>query len=404
MYRKSFYFLATSQAINLISNSMMRFAISLFVLDLTGSAAAFATMLAISFAPMIICTPVGGAVADIFPKKFLLIFYDSVTACVILLLWATIFFEFYSMAVITAMLLLLTIVSSGYNPMVNASLPAMLEADWLVKANGIVQGISAFSMLAGPMFAGLLFAAIGIENLLLLCVILAFFSIVIDFFTFIPHKADKRTDSMIRRIFSDLKTGFLYVSRENRNLFDLAVIFAAALFFFQAVMTVTFPYVIRVSLGMSEELFGFSNTAVGASSLLASLMAGRLKKILEIKSLPKFMFIMAVLLIFVVVSVLEINTYVAYISITVGKMSIMFLFTLINITVLSHVQRAVPADMVGKTIAIISALANMAVPAGQMVLGRLITPLDGLGLHFVLYVMISVFTLFLAGVSRKKVS
>ena len=58
VWNKNFTLLVIGQIISLFGNAMLRFSLSLYVLDTTGSASAFATILAISMIPTILLSPV----------------------------------------------------------------------------------------------------------------------------------------------------------------------------------------------------------------------------------------------------------------------------------------------------------------------------------------------------------
>ena len=64
VWNKNFTLLVIGHIISLFGNAMLRFSLSLYVLDTTGSASAFATILAISMIPTILLSPVGGVLAD----------------------------------------------------------------------------------------------------------------------------------------------------------------------------------------------------------------------------------------------------------------------------------------------------------------------------------------------------
>lgn len=73
------------QIISIFGNSILRFAISLYVLDLTGSASIFAGILAISMLPPILLSPIGGMVSDRLSRKYIMVILDFATALLILL-------------------------------------------------------------------------------------------------------------------------------------------------------------------------------------------------------------------------------------------------------------------------------------------------------------------------------
>ena len=396
----SFYLLVISQAISLIGGAVLRFAISLHVLDLTGSAEIFATMVAVSFLPLVIFTPLGGAVADRFSKKMLLVVSDSANTLLIALLAVMLFGGSQSILLLGAAITLLTLISTCYHPTVTASLPAILPADELVKANGIVQGIKAISGLAGPILAGFLFGAIGVNSLVGLTAILFLFSALINIFIKIPYSPRKMEGGMFKAIMGDMKEGFVYVAKENTLLLKVALIFAVVVFFFQAMLSVTFPYMIRITFGMSEEFFGLANAAIGASMLIASLVSGKLKKYMEMQNLPYFVAIVGIASVPIAISALiPPSGLMPFLLLTTGFVMSMFVLTLTNILVMTYAQIHVPAHMVGKAIAIVITIANVAVPVGQLAMGLLIENLADT--QFALYLSIAALT-FLLGLASKK--
>lgn len=60
----SFQLLLLGQACSLLGNLTLKFALSMYVLDLSGSAAAFAGLLSAAMLPTILLSPLGGILAD----------------------------------------------------------------------------------------------------------------------------------------------------------------------------------------------------------------------------------------------------------------------------------------------------------------------------------------------------
>lgn len=397
----SFYLLALSQGIGLIGGATLRFAISLHVLDITGSAEIFATMIAVSFIPFVLLMPIGGAIADRLPKKALLVVCDSASAATVAALAIMFFGGGQSIVLMGAAITLLTILSTLYFPTVTASLPTILDKDALVKANGVVQGIKAVSALLSPMLAGVLFSEIGVTNLVAICAVLFLFSSIINVFIKIPHKKLLADKGLVSSIASDLKEGFLHMSRVNKMLLKTAFIFTAIMFFHQSMLTIAFPYMIRVGLDKSEMFFGIGNAAVGLAILTASIMAGRLKKYMRLDNMGNL--IMAIGLSTILVSIAAMpmagNTMLPFVLLTTGFSLTMGSFTFVNIMIMTHVQSNVPAHLIGKVVAIVISIANASAPIGQYLLGLLI---DGLaGYQFVLYGAIAAITVALGLLSKK---
>jgi len=401
MNKLSFYLLVISQGIGLIGGEVLYFAISLYVLDLTGSAEIFAAMVAISFLPRIIFTPIGGAIADRFSKKMILVICDSTNTVLVCVLAVLLFGGSESVLLLGASVTLMTLISTFYHPTVTASLPAVLSADELVKANGLVQGIKAVSRLLGPIMAGFLFAAIGVNSLVALCAVFFLFSAIINIFIKIPYNAQERAGRLLGTIIGDIKEGFVYITKGNPILFRIAVLFTVFLLFYQSMLSIAFPYMIRITFAMGEEAFGFANAAIGIAVLTGSIVSGKIKKYLEIRHLPYYFVAVGVVTVPIAISLMlpPVSIFPPLIMIA-SFMLIMFVFALIQILVMAYTQIHVPEQMIGKTIAIILSIANLTAPVGLFALGWLLENM--IGVQFIVYLAVALFTLLL-GMAAKRV-
>lgn len=74
MKNKNFIIMVISQIISLFGNAIQRFCMSLYILDLTGSAAVFARILAISTIPYVLFAPIAGLIADTVNRKKIMVF------------------------------------------------------------------------------------------------------------------------------------------------------------------------------------------------------------------------------------------------------------------------------------------------------------------------------------------
>ena len=398
----SFYLLLISQAIGLVGGAVLRFAIALHVLDLTGSAEIFATIVAVSFLPMVLLGPLGGAIADRFDKKKILVISDSANAVIVGALALFMFGGVQSVVLLGAAITLLTVTSVCYFPTVTASLPTLLSEDELPRANGLNQGIKAISALAGPILAGFLFGAIGVNMLVGMCAVLFLFSACINVFIKIAHKPREAAAGIVPAILGDMAAGFVYVTKENKTLLKVALLFTVVLFFYQSMLSVTFPYMIRVTFNMSEQMFGIANAAIGVAILAGSLLSGRFKNHMEMRHLPYYVAALGIMAVPVAISA-AMNPAAAapFVIMVISFMMIMFVFTLTNILVITYTQTQVPKHMMGKAMTIIISIANASTPIGQFIMGMMIENLgDG---QFVLYLFIAAATVAMGLVFKRGV-
>lgn len=83
MFGRDFILMVAGQIISLFGNAILRFALSVAVLDMTGSAAAFASIAALSMLPTILLSPLGGVLADRVSRKDIMAALDFITSAVL---------------------------------------------------------------------------------------------------------------------------------------------------------------------------------------------------------------------------------------------------------------------------------------------------------------------------------
>lgn len=149
LFSKDFTLVVIGQIISLFGNATLRFALPLYLLNLTGSSALYGTVMACAFIPSILLSPVGGIVADRVNKRNVMVILDFFTAAVIL-----VFFLLMDggniVVLLTATLMLLYGIAGAYQPSVQASIPALVAPGNIMAANSMINTISSFSSLTGP--------------------------------------------------------------------------------------------------------------------------------------------------------------------------------------------------------------------------------------------------------------
>ena len=85
LFRRDFTLVVIGQIISLFGNAIVRFALPLYLLRQTGSAALFGAVGAAAFIPAVLCSPIGGVAADRINKKTIMAALDFFTAGLILL-------------------------------------------------------------------------------------------------------------------------------------------------------------------------------------------------------------------------------------------------------------------------------------------------------------------------------
>lgn len=120
------------QLISNLGDTLHYIALVGWVYQRTGSSLAVSGAVFFEVVPVILLAPVAGIIIDRFPRKTILVGADLARAVfVIALLFTTQLWQIY------AIIVLVTVAGTFFNPAVNATLPALLDADDLLAANSV---------------------------------------------------------------------------------------------------------------------------------------------------------------------------------------------------------------------------------------------------------------------------
>ena len=137
LFSRDFTLMILGQIISLFGNAILRFALSLYVLDTTGSAAAFGGILAVSMVPTILCSPLGGVLADRVPRQRIMWGLDFFTAALVLG-YGLFFASRGTVLAVGVLMVLLAAIQALYQPSVQASIPALASEEHLPAAYCVV--------------------------------------------------------------------------------------------------------------------------------------------------------------------------------------------------------------------------------------------------------------------------
>lgn len=210
---KDFNLMVLGQIISILGSALLRFALSLYVLDLTGRADLFATLYAISSIPLLLA-PLGGAIADRFNRRNLMVIFDFSSSAVVLCFFLLLSAGYQSIILVGVIMVLLSVIAAMYAPTVTASIPLLVEEHKLEGANGIVQAVQSLSGVAAPILGGVLYRVIGVQSLVILSCIAFFLSAVMELFIKIPFVKREQEGHIVPAIAKDMKDGFSYVVKK----------------------------------------------------------------------------------------------------------------------------------------------------------------------------------------------
>jgi len=368
---KDFNLMVLGQIVSIMGSALLRFALSLYVLDITGSEAVFATLYAVSNIPILL-SPVGGAIADRFNRRNLMVIFDFTSSVVVFAFFAFLSAGNHSIVLIGAVMVLLSIISAMYTPAVTASIPLLVEEKKLEGANGIVQAVQALSGVVAPILGGVLYGAMGVNALIIISGIAFFLSAVMEIFIKIPFIKREQEGHIIGVIAKDMKEGFIYVVKQP---FILKSMTLAALLnlVMSPLLVIGGPIILRVTMQSSDTMYGVGMGLINFATILGALTIGFLAKKMQMKTLYRWIIAIALLIIPIAVSVmplvLGLGYYPSFLLFMLGGIPIAMAATILSIFVITKVQKKTPNENLGKVMAIIMAVSQCAAPLGQIAYG-----------------------------------
>ena len=371
LFNRDFTLVAIGQLISLFGNAILRFALALYVLDATGSAAVFGTVTAIAVIPTILLSPFGGILSDRVNRRNIMVSLDFATAALALGL-GLLLSEENAVALITVTLLLLSVIQACYTPSVNSSVPLLQAEGNLVKANAVVSQVSMLANLIGPVLGGVLYGLFGAMPIILVSGVCFFLSAVLELFIHIPFQPLDAKTGILQIVKDDLRESIRFMTREQPDILRITLMIAVYSLFVVSTITVGLPYMVRTVLGLSSQLYGAAEGLMAAAGIAGGIASGFLAGRLKTGRLYWLLVLSGAALVPVGAAfLLDCGPMTCYIVITICIMAMQLLIALFSIFMLSLAQSRTPSHLLGKMTAYIMTLTMCAQPVGQALYGVL---------------------------------
>ena len=375
LFSKDFILVVIGQIISLFGNATLRFALPLYLLNLTGSSALYGTVTACAFLPSILLSPIGGIIADRVNKRNVMVILDFFTALVILT-FSVLMNGINLIVLLTATLMLLYGIAGAYQPSVQASIPALVHQDHIMAANSIINTITSFASLIGPVLGGILYSTYGLKPVLWICMICFFVSAVMELFIKIPFQKQNSEGGIWEMAKRDFAESIWFIRRDNPVIGKTLLAICGINLFLAAMIIVALPYLMTEVLDLratqANKLYGFAEGALAAGGLTGGICAGIFANKLSIQKSGNLIIACAISVFPIAASLLLFSSgMINYIVITICCFIIMVCSTIFVVQMMSFIQRETPQNLIGKVIAVILTVSMCAQPLGNALYGVL---------------------------------
>lgn len=375
LFSKDFTLVVIGQIISLFGNATIRFALPLYLLNLTGSSALYGVVTACAFIPAILLSPIGGIAADRMNKRNVMVVLDFFTAAVILIF--SLFMNGGNLILLlTVTLMLLYGIAGAYQPSVQASIPALVAQDNFMAANSIINTISSFASLSGPVLGGVLYSAYGLKPVLRICMVCFILSAVMEIFIKMPYQKRLSEGGILKTAKTDFTESICFIRREKPVIGKILLVICGINLFLAAMIIVALPYlvteVLNLEAAQANRLYGFAEGALAAGGLAGGIGAGVFADRLSVQRSGNLVIACAVCVFPIGFALLLFSSgIINYIVLAVCCFVVMMFSTIFTVQMMAFVQAETPQNLIGKVIAVILTVSMCAQPLGNALYGVL---------------------------------
>ncbi len=371
LFTKNFVLLILGQLTSLFGNFILKLALSMYVLEVTGSAAIFAGILSVATIPTIVFSPLGGILADRADRRNIMVALDGLTG-VSVLCAAFLLSEGNALTVISVLLVILSVLGAFETPTVQACIPTILQGDNIMKGNAVVNQVASLSYLVAPMLGGVLYAIFGLKPVMYASVVCFFITALFECFIKLDYQRLPGKGGVLSVIKQDFMLSMRYISKEQTKISKMLLLTAISRFFVMGITIIGLPFIVRTVLGLNAQYYGAAESTLAIATILGSVAAGLLTEKLKIHKLSVLLASMGVFIITAgIVFLFPANPVIKYVITIVAFCGMQIVISIFSIFAVSIIQQRTPNHLIGKVMAYTSTITLCVQPIGQIVYGFL---------------------------------
>jgi MFS transporter, DHA3 family, macrolide efflux protein len=370
----NFVLLSQAQLVSQFGNQAFTIALTFWTAQTTHSATMTGLMLMAGVLPVVVLGPLAGAIADRQRSRLrTIVTCDLLSGALVLLLGLGFLAgpAAWRPAMLFATALLVGVCNAFFEPAVNALTPDLVPRDQIEAANAFQQSSKQITILSARGLAGILYALLGPAALFLIDGLSFLFAGASEALIRPERTADCGPGDArpSRGLFADAADGFRYVAAQP-GMVDFLIATAV----FNALlmpMSVLMPVFATVYLRAGVQWYGFLLAAISAGAIAgcaaigAMPLSGPARRALMLTALATLALALAVLG----------QTRSRWIALAITFLTGV-LAGMINVLVMSIIQRRTSGEFRGRVIALQSMMARVLVPIG-LVGGGAVADLTG---------------------------
>jgi MFS family permease len=257
------------QIVSLLGTNMTGFALTIWAYEITGSATALALVGFFFVTPMLLFSPLAGAIVDRYDRKLMMMISDlasGLATIAILILYLTDHLQIWHLYITGAF--------QGFFqtfqwPAYSAAITTMLSKEQYGRANGMMSLAESASGIFSPLLAGALLSVVGLAGILTIDIVSFVFAIGALLFVAIPKpQITEEGHQGQGSIWKEAAYGFRYILARP-SLLGLQIVFLLGNFFVSIPFAILAPMILA-STGNNELIFG----SVSSTGAIGGVLGG----------------------------------------------------------------------------------------------------------------------------------
>ena len=275
--KKDYWLFWVASSLGMGASNILQYVLSLYVLDLTGSATLFASMLSIIIFPRILLTPLAGVLADRVKKirlMSLILLGEAVVLAIYFLIGQAVP---VGIALVYVLVIVLEAGEIFYGGCEAAILPELVPPERLKDAISISKVDDGIVQVAAPLAAALIYDNLSIATALAVIGGLNFLSFVLQSLIRPKYEVEREEKTQRSSVWKDFKEGLRCI-RQNTFLRGFIKVMPLANAFFGATFAVSVAYLLRQTYGVDAWVYSTYCSVTAAVSMIVPLFAVPLVK------------------------------------------------------------------------------------------------------------------------------
>ncbi len=376
LFNRNYLLLFQGQLVSRLGSQVYAIAMVLWIKDATGSATLMGLLMMVSAIPGVLLSPMGGAIADRFSRRMILVISDLSRGLAMLIVAALIYTMADSVNLLLGTLFVVAIltgtVTAFFRPAIAAAIPDLVPKDRVVTANSLGQLSLQLSVFFGQGLGGTLFRLLGAPFLFLINGVSFLYASLSESLIKMPEVAPKEELSVKEHwqaFVLDLKEGFRYAW--NRPGLRELVFISAVINFFTIPAIVLLPFFVEDTLGVRVDWYGFILVSFGLGGLLGYLFAG----IVRLPGRPRMYLMLTFMvgqsLLYGVLGFMPRPIFVVILAIIAG-----FMGGYITVNITTVLQLSTPSEIRGRVFGLLGMVAGGLTPIAMGLSGIIADALD----------------------------